>query len=158
MFFATHSLPPEVAACCEAFETFYLNKHTGRKVMWQTSMGSADLKANFNGRRHELSVSTYQMCILMLFNKGDSFCLDEIRQATQIPEQELRRHLMSLCTPKHKILKKSSKVGYLLNIATMIMHSSSLFTRLIYPWLLWLELCRVKASLMMTASPSTMSL
>lgn len=79
--------------------------------MWQTSMGSADLKANFGGKRHELSVSTYQMCILMLFNKTDTLCLEEIRHATQVPEQELRRHIMSLCTPKHKILKKSSKVS-----------------------------------------------
>jgi hypothetical protein len=26
------SLPPEVSACCEAYEKFYLTKHTGRKV------------------------------------------------------------------------------------------------------------------------------
>jgi hypothetical protein len=63
------SLPPEVLACCQAFEAFYLTKHTGRKVTWQTCMGSADVKANFGGRRHELSVSSYQMCILILFNK-----------------------------------------------------------------------------------------
>jgi hypothetical protein len=65
----TTSLPPEVSECCTVFESFYLRKYQGRKVTWQTSMGGADIKANFSGRRHELNVSTYQMCILMLFNK-----------------------------------------------------------------------------------------
>ena len=54
-------------------------------------------------------MSTYQMCILVLFNQRNSFSLAEIRQATDIPELELRRHLLSLCTPKIKILKKASK-------------------------------------------------
>jgi cullin 3 len=30
-------------------------------------MGNADIKATFeNGNKHELNVSTYQMCVLML--------------------------------------------------------------------------------------------
>ena len=35
--------------------------------------------------------------------------LDAIRNGTNITENELRRHLLSLCTPKLKILKKFSK-------------------------------------------------
>lgn len=54
-------------------------------------------------------MSTYQMCILLLFNEHSSLTLDAIRSATDITELELRRHLLSLCTPKLKILKKSSK-------------------------------------------------
>lgn len=41
----------------------------------------------------------------------DTLTLDQLREATQIPEHELRRHVMSLCTPRHKILKKASKVS-----------------------------------------------
>lgn len=53
-------------------------------------------------------MSTYQMCILMLFNTTDTLSLSAIREATEIPETELRRHLLSLCTPKFRILNKSS--------------------------------------------------
>ncbi len=45
----------------------------------------------------------------MLFNDKISLSLDQIRCALgDIPESELRRHLLSLCTPKLRILKKSS--------------------------------------------------
>ena len=49
------------------------------------------------------------MCILVLFNDRDTLTLKQIRDETQIPEEELRRHLVSLCTPKHRILRKGSK-------------------------------------------------
>ena len=35
--------------------------------------------------------------------------IKQIRDETNIPEDELRRHLVSLCTPKHRILRKGSK-------------------------------------------------
>ena len=34
---------------------------------------------------------------------------EEIARATQIPKSELKRHLISICTPKHRILLKSTK-------------------------------------------------
>ena len=49
------------------------------------------------------------MCILVLFNTHDTLTLKQIKEETQIPEDELRRHLVSLCTPKHRILRKGSK-------------------------------------------------
>ena len=108
------TLPGPVDEAIERFSEFYLEKHTGRKLSWQTSTGSAELRATFGTgpnkyRRHDLCVSTYQMCILMLFNEKPALTLGEIRTATAIPDQELRRHLISLCTPKHRILRKGSK-------------------------------------------------
>lgn len=50
------------------------------------------------------------MFILLLFNDFESLTLHEIRERTNIPENELRRHLLSLCTPKFKILNKMSKI------------------------------------------------
>ena len=49
------------------------------------------------------------MCILLLFNDTDLLTLGQIRSKTQIPDLELRRHLVSLCTPKHRILRKGSR-------------------------------------------------
>lgn len=108
------TLPAPVQVAIDQFSEFYLQKHTGRKLSWQTSTGSAELRATFGTgpskfRRHDLCVSTYQMCILILFNDTNSLTLGQIRDATQIPDLELRRHLISLCTPKHRILRKGSK-------------------------------------------------
>ena len=108
------TLPQTVQDAIKSFEKFYLDKHTGRKLSWQTSAGAAELRGCFGKgpnsyNRHELCVSTYQMCILLLFNDEDSLTLGQIRTRTHIPDMELRRHLISLCTPKHRILRKGSK-------------------------------------------------
>jgi len=73
------TLPSAVQDAIDRFSRFYLEKHTGRKLSWQTSAGAAEIRATFGSgpnkyRRHELCVSTYQMCILVLFNeKNNSF-------------------------------------------------------------------------------------
>jgi len=88
----------------------FIYRHTGVKLVWQTHLGNTDLRANFSaGGKKELNVTTYQMCILLMFNGRDTLTLDEIREAVICPEVELRRHLLSLCTPKLKILSKESK-------------------------------------------------
>jgi cullin 3 len=107
------TLPMTAQEAIDRFSKFYLEKHTGRKLSWQTAAGSAEIKATFGSgrdiRRHELCVSTYQMCILMLFNEHDTLTLGQIRAHTHIPDQELRRQLVSLCTPRNRILQKGSK-------------------------------------------------
>jgi hypothetical protein len=71
--------------------------------------GNADVKAVYD-RQYDLNVSTYQMCILLCFNDTTQRSYQQIKEATNIQaDPELRRHLISLCTPKYKILNKSSK-------------------------------------------------
>ncbi|KAL0336352.1 UNVERIFIED_CONTAM: Cullin-3A [Sesamum radiatum] len=90
----TCNLPAELSALCEKFRSYYLGTHTGRRLSWQTNMGTADLRATFsNGQKYELNVSTYQMCVLMLFNNTDSLSYREIEQATEIPSSDLKRKL-----------------------------------------------------------------
>ncbi|KAI8018548.1 Cullin-3A [Camellia lanceoleosa] len=109
---ATCNLPSEILGICEKFRTYYLGTHTGRRLSWQMNMGSADLKATFGkGQTHELNVSTYQMCILMLFNSADQLSYKEIEQATETPALDLKRSLQSLACVKGKNLwhKKESE-------------------------------------------------
>ncbi|CAL5325072.1 hypothetical protein CsSME_00004254 [Camellia sinensis var. sinensis] len=104
----TCNLPSEILGICDKFRMYYLGTHTGRRLTWQTNMGSADLKATFGkGQKHELNVSTYQMCILMLFNSTDRLSYKEIEQATEIPASDLKRSLQSLaCVRGKNILRK----------------------------------------------------
>jgi cullin 3 len=48
------------------------------------------------------------MVILMRFNGSDKQTMAELGELG-IPPAELRRHLVSLCTPKHRVLVKASK-------------------------------------------------
>ncbi|XP_022750656.1 cullin-3B-like isoform X3 [Durio zibethinus] len=104
----TCNLPVEILGICEKFRNYYLGTHTGRRLSWQTNMGTADLKATFGkGQKHELNVSTYQMCVLMLFNSADRLSYKETEQATAIPASDLKRCLQSLACVKGKnVLQK----------------------------------------------------
>ena len=104
----TCNLPVEISALCEKFRLYYLGTHTGKRLSWQTNMGFADLKATFGkGQKHELNVSTYQMCVLMLFNNADKLSYKEIEQATEIPAPDLKRCLQLLALVKGRnVLRK----------------------------------------------------
>ncbi|KAL1213642.1 Cullin-3B [Cardamine amara subsp. amara] len=71
-------------------------------------MGTADIKAVFGkNQKHELNVSTFQMCVLMLFNNSDRLSYKEIEQATEIPASDLKRCLQSMACVKGKnVLRK----------------------------------------------------
>ena len=51
-------------------------------------------------KKHELNVSTYHMCILLLFNEADQLSYRDIAQATSIPSVDLKRALQSLALVK----------------------------------------------------------
>ncbi|XP_065202116.1 cullin-3-B [Planococcus citri] len=51
-------------------------------------------------RKHIISVSTYQMCILMLFNNREKLTYEELQNETEIPEKDLVRALQSLALGK----------------------------------------------------------
>ncbi|KAJ1896008.1 hypothetical protein LPJ66_004249 [Kickxella alabastrina] len=99
-----------VSKAIDTFSAFYLKCHSGRRLTWQYSMGSADLKVHFGTRTHELNVSTFQMLILMLFVDGaenTQLTMTDIRERTQIPEDALTRHLQSLACGKFRVLTKT---------------------------------------------------
>lgn len=126
---------------CINFNRFYLAKHSGRQLTLNPQLGSADLNAIFYGpkredgegkdgassstsvlsqsssqklgpRKHIIQVSTYQMCILVLFNNRERLTYEEIQNETDIPEKDLIRALQSLALGKatQRVLLKSPKV------------------------------------------------
>ena len=107
--------PSSIDRVKQGFEKYYLDKHTGRKVTWLGSLGSADIRAYFpksksNMKFRELNVSTYAMLVLLLFNDlspDTSLTTEEIQAATNIPLHDLTRNLQSLAVaPKTRVLIK----------------------------------------------------
>lgn len=102
-------LPLAAIHCTNKFEEYYYGQHDGRRLTWQNSLGTAEIRARFkNGsREYDLySVSVYSMCVLMLFNDADCLTYQQISSATRIPEKELIRHLQSLSLAKYRVLRK----------------------------------------------------
>ncbi|XP_069603296.1 cullin-4B [Ranitomeya imitator] len=102
-------LPPEMVKLQEIFKTFYLGKHSGRKLQWQSTLGQCVLKAEFNEGKKELQVSLFQTLVLLMFNEGEEFSFEDIRQATGIEDSELRRTLQSLACGRARVLAKNPK-------------------------------------------------
>lgn len=102
-------LPTEMVKLQEVFKLFYLGKHSGRKLQWQPTLGHAVLKAEFKEGKKEVQVSLFQTLVLLMFNEGEEFSIEEIRTATGIEEGELRRTLQSLACGKARVLNKTPR-------------------------------------------------
>jgi len=83
----------------EIFAKFYLGQHNGRKLTWQYNLGNASLSMNGFAQKYDLSVSTYQMAILLLFNENEKLTFGEIEEITKISQYELRKNIAQLVKP-----------------------------------------------------------
>lgn len=72
----------QLAEIAEVFKKFYLQKYSGRRLMWQNSLGHCILKATFPSGKKELAVSLFQTVILLLFNDKNELSFKEIQQQT----------------------------------------------------------------------------
>ncbi|KAH9749455.1 Cullin-4 [Citrus sinensis] len=93
-------LPHELNVYQDIFKEFYLSKYSGRRLMWQNSLGHCVLKAEFPKGKKELAVSLFQTVVLMLFNDAQKLSFQDIKDATGIEDKELRRTLQSLACGK----------------------------------------------------------
>jgi len=60
---------------------------------------------------HDLMVTTFQACILLLFNARDQCSFDEMQQMLNLPTDVLKQAVRSLCLGKHPILLKEPRHG-----------------------------------------------
>nr|XP_004233125.1 cullin-4 [Solanum lycopersicum] len=102
-------LPHELNIYQDIFKEFYLNKYSGRRLMWQNSLGHCVLKAEFPKGKKELAVSLFQAVVLMLFNDAEKLSFLDMMEATRIEDKELRRTLQSLACGKVRVLQKIPK-------------------------------------------------
>ena len=104
-------LPDELAPTAKHFKDWYLGAHSGRLLRWHTSQGTADVSLKYASRRYEIVVSTYQLAMLCQYNgiEEPSLTYRQILDATGIPDDECKRHLLSLTTPMARILIKVRK-------------------------------------------------
>lgn len=106
---STVKLPQSLIECQETFKSFYLTKHSGRKLAWQHMDGSCTVRAHFPKGSKILLLSLYQTIVTVLFNDADELSYKEIKEATGIGEQELKRTLLSLACGKIRFLQKQPK-------------------------------------------------
>ncbi|OJJ49911.1 hypothetical protein ASPZODRAFT_156939 [Penicilliopsis zonata CBS 506.65] len=88
--------PPEIVRTAERFQTFYFDKHNGRKLTWLWQLCKGEVKTNYIKSTkvpYTFQVSTFQMGILLLFNETDSLEYSDIQKATSLAPEILEPNL-----------------------------------------------------------------
>lgn len=88
----TFTPPQEIVTTYERFQTFYTNKHGGRKLTWLWHLCKGEIRANYakmNKVPYTFAVSTYQMAILLMFNDADTVSYDDIQGITMLAKETL---------------------------------------------------------------------
>ncbi|XP_055355504.1 cullin-3-like isoform X2 [Paramacrobiotus metropolitanus] len=136
------NLPWEAQKTFLEFRKLYLDMHNGRQLNLQNNLGTAEIAAEFYGppaindqppavtgatgqtvRKYMLQVTTYQMVVLMLFNKQPEWSYQDMATATNIPEKDLKRAIASLCTSRMRLLIKKAGIDLLLTTAFTLSYS-----------------------------------
>lgn len=103
------NLPEKMVKYQEIFQKFYTSTYNGRKLQWQPNLGHCILRANFLHGAKELQVSLFQAIVLLLFNNIDELSYKEIKDTSNLEENELKRTLQSLACGKLRVLHKLPK-------------------------------------------------
>ena len=89
----TLRLPIELERARDAYASFYLGKHSGRKLAWLDGLGHCVLRARFDKGEKELCTSTFQAAVLLLFNDVASLTAKAVVEMTGADDGECRRAL-----------------------------------------------------------------
>jgi Cullin family/Cullin protein neddylation domain len=107
------TIPTAISKLISNFESYYQQKHSGRKLHWKHALAHCQLKAYYpKGIRKEIVVSGFQAIVLLLFNdlsENATLSYNDIRSATSLPDAELQRTLQSLACAKYRVLTKHPK-------------------------------------------------
>jgi len=104
------SIPHELTRCEMAFQNFYQNQHSGRKINWLMQFSKGEIKTKYtitNKIGYIFQCSTYQMGVLLLFNNDNVLTGEQIQEASQLNDVALKGTLMSLI--KTKVLLMAPK-------------------------------------------------
>lgn len=109
----TEFIPPtEIVKAYERFEKFYFHKHTGRKLTWLWQLSKGEMKPTYIKNTkvpYVFLVSTFQMGILLPFNKTDTLTYEEIQTATSLSKEFLDPNMQILTKSKVLIATPEDK-------------------------------------------------
>jgi len=109
-------IPSEILTTSDRFQTYYERKYSGRKLTWLWNHSKNELWTNYTNQRYTLMTSAYQMGVLVLYNKSETWRFAEIKEATGLDGEVLSQVLGSLVRAKVLICDNDSGGQYDLNL------------------------------------------
>lgn len=94
------AIPQELERSVQMFEKFYSSRFSGRKLTWMHHLCSAELKLCYLKKPYVVTMGTFQMAILLLFESTDSVSYHELQENTQLNSEQFQKHMQSLVETK----------------------------------------------------------
>ncbi|KAK9475947.1 Cullin [Lipomyces japonicus] len=111
----TFNLPDELVKTYELFAQFYSRKHEGRKLTWLWNLSKGELKVAYpkgaSKVGYTFQVSTYQMAILLAYNRADFYTYERLQDITALSKESLVGSLSILVKAKVLLLEGAKEVG-----------------------------------------------
>ncbi|XP_059788852.1 cullin-1-like [Balaenoptera ricei] len=101
----TFALPSELERSYQRFTAFYASRHSGRKLTWLYQLSEGELVTNCFKNRYTLRASTFQMAILLQYNTGDAYAVQQLMDSTQIKTDIFAQVLQILLKLKLLVLE-----------------------------------------------------
>ncbi|KAL7296446.1 cullin-2 [Trichogramma pretiosum] len=114
-------VPQQLEKSVQAFEQFYHAQFSGRKLTWLHHLCQGELKLNYLKKPYLVTVQTYQMALLLLFEQSNTISCKEAASSLHLSHDQLVKHAASLI--ESKILKKSPETD-LQEDSTLILNTN----------------------------------
>ena len=109
-------IPAEILPTYDRFQKYYQVKHSGRKLTWLWNYSKNELRTNYLNQKYILMTSSYQMAVLLQYNKNDTMSLEELAAATAISKDTLTRVLSLLVGTKILINEENDQYDLSLSL------------------------------------------
>uniref|UniRef100_A0A182MMV6 Cullin-2 n=1 Tax=Anopheles culicifacies TaxID=139723 RepID=A0A182MMV6_9DIPT len=103
---ASFAIPQEFEKSIRLFEEFYHINFSGRKLTWLHHLCHGEMKLSFEKRNYIVTMQTYQMAILLMFENTDKYTCKELQTSLQLQQEIFQRHLQSLVEAKILLLSE----------------------------------------------------
>lgn len=94
------AVPQEFEKSIRMFEAFYHTNFNGRKLTWLHYLCQGELKLGYLKKSYIVTMQTYQMAILLLFECVDMMVCKEIQETLQLNTDTFQKHMQSLIESK----------------------------------------------------------
>ncbi|XP_076327537.1 cullin-2-like isoform X2 [Tachypleus tridentatus] len=94
------AIPQQLERSVQKFEDFYNSKFSGRKLTWLHHLCNAEVKLCYLKKPYIVTMGTYQMGLLLLYESADTLSYKELQENTRLNDEQLVKHLQSLADAK----------------------------------------------------------
>nr|CAG4646060.1 EOG090X01NX [Macrothrix elegans] len=102
------AVPQELEKSVQRFEEFYHDQFNGRKLAWLHHLSQGELKLNYLKKPYIITMQTFQMAMLLMFENVNSITCKELMEATKLNSDHFQKYVQSLVESKLLIVSSGT--------------------------------------------------